>query len=393
MYKRFKIYFFADIITHTYISLNSISLSWHIIKETNSNLALSKIITLGIISSFLTNIFFGIIIDYFRRKQVLLYTILFQIICVGLCICFFDNKDFKPYYIYYLAISNGVLFSIYLPTSRAYLKELFFDKNQLNIYSMVEFNMQFSMLVSGLIGGGVYNQLGLKGILVLNLIMLIVSFVLFWYTAPVKSLDNKIKKNYFLQDSLKGFYFLYKTPAILIFIVTMLIPMAASSALQIVNLRYVLDYLHGNSSMFSILASFYSIGGILAGLVFSIYMHKYNVKIICIYLFIGSIISSYVLSLNHSLHITCITTCFIGLFYTPFRIILSFTIAQNVPGVYMGRVLSSVSALLTIFQICVIHYVRILMDLNLNISGYLCMTLITLVSFILYIISYKKLEY
>lgn len=386
-----KYYYLSDFITQVGLSLAYIGLNWFILQVTGSSLDVGILMILGILSGLAGSLIAGTIADSFNRKFILIHMNSIQafLALIVLIIIIFTEK-FQINHIYILATLNGFIFNIYMPTSRAFFKEIAPKDNISRYYSILEISMQLSMCIAAVIAGFIYKKWGVAGILTTNIITLLISNLLYLKIPSNYSLIEWTSSERFIKKFSQGIQYLSKNHIVLVFGIIMCMPQSVTVSMSVVLPHYVVNYLSSDSMTFGFLNMYCSIGGILSGLIIA----KFNIKTqnprILMKLFAGSIAALLILAFNQSIWLAYITIMLFGIVQTSIKISLNSFIMQAVTNEYIGRVLSVIAVVSTILQTITICSIGWIIDLYPKNSGYLYLAAIMVIPFLSFIYSFGK---
>ena len=389
--RNIKNYFIADIISLLGCNLSLISINWFILEETGLNENVGIFTFLGVIGGLLTAPFGGIITDYFSRKKILIYSNFIRATAISIIVVLLLSEKFQIYYVYLLAIINGIGFNIYLPSSRALVQEIVNKKDLIKWNSVIEMTIHLSMIAAGAITGIIYKTCGIYFILIMNSITFLMSNLFLYKISHKHTARTQTQKTLFAKFY-QGANYLLSNRSFLIFILIMLLPHVATIMLNIVLPGYVLHHLNSNSVTYGIINMCVSIGSI-TGAFFMHYMnrdilHRHHIGIL---LFV-SIVALIILMVTPLIMIAYIAILFFGLCNSALKIILHSTIMKITHQDYMGRVISIKNLISTLFQMTSAYSIGIIMDKYGDIWGYLSLLIVMLTSLCSYLYFFKNFK-
>ncbi len=391
--KNIRNYFFADIISQLGSNISLISLNWFLLERTGLNEQVGILMLLGIVGGLITAPFGGIIADHFNRKSVLIYSNFVRAICITTVVILLVSQDFSIYYLYILAIINGVGFNIYLPAAKAFVQEVVRRESIVKWNGLIEMSVQISMLIAGALTGLVYKIFGIKVILTIDALTFILGNFFLYRVKYYHSVTEGSNEN-FVQIFLKGFRYFLSSPIIFIFIFIFILslPHVATIILNVVMPGYVLYWLHSDSLTYGVMSMSYGMGASMACLIF-IYISAIKFSRSLIYtLLLVSITSLIVMCFNNSIAVAYLSTMFFGFANSGIKIILLSTIMKVVSKEYMGRVISVKNLLITTMQMIATYNIGFVMDKYGAVSGYIFLAVIMVCSLLGYIIFSKSFE-
>jgi MFS family permease len=389
--KDIRYYFTADIISQLGSNISLLSLNWFLLEKTGSNEQVAILVLLSVLGSLCTCPFAGIIADRFNRKSILIYSNFirgFSILTVAILLY---SQNFSIYYLYILSVINGVGFNIYLPASKAFVQEITSREVLVRSNGFIEINVQISMLIAGALSGVIYEAFGMYTILVVDSITFLIANLFLLNIKYNRAPVTHIYEN-FLTEFKNGIIYLAKTPALSLFVFILLMPHVATISQSVVTPGYVFYHLTSDSVVYGIINMSYGIGATITCLVFifasSIYFNNFIVSMS----FIISILSLSTLICTNTVIIAYIATLFFGLANASIKIILLSTIMRTVNREYMGRVISVKNIVITLFQMCCSYPIGYAMDVYGNVTGYMFLESIMIISFISYLYFLPKIK-
>ena len=377
-------YFAADIISQLGSNIAFIALHWYIIEQTDSNEKVGIASMIGVIAGLLTCLMAGILADIFSRKSIIIYSNYIRAVSVAFALFLLYTNSFHPYFVYLLFIIAGVGFNIYIPASKAFLQEIITDDEAVKYSGYLELNVQISILVAGALSGILYKMFGIYLILGLDIATFIIaSFVLY----PIQCPKQKNKKKYdSIWNELKGgIDYFSKEKIIFYFMMIMLLPHIATIAQNIVLPGYVMHYLQSDSITYGMMSMMYGIGATIISAIF-IFRSSHSFNRHLLYgSFILSIAAIFVLIMTKSVTFSLIGIFFFGFANSSIKIALISTMMKVVDGRFMGRIVSIKNFAITLLQMISAYNIGYFMDRNGDITGFIFLEGIMILSFILYL--------
>ena len=314
-------------------------MNWFVLEKTGLNSAVGFLMAIGIMSGLIIIPFAGTIADHFNRKQILIYSNFVRAFLILLMVILLLTRPFNIYYIYFLAIVNGVGWNLYLPASRALVQEIVSTEELLKGNSLIEISLQVGMFTAGAAAGIIYKFFGIQTILIVDAATFLVSNF-FLFHINYNSVLKRVEKEEFMRKLINGYQYLIKRPIIFIFGVIIFLPFVVTMTFNVVLPGYVTHHLQAGSLTFGFLDMCYGIGASLAGVATMYLSIKYSKKYLVIVFFIMSILALSIMTVNKYFIIPYVATLFFGLPNSAIRIILNSFMMEIIPKEYMGRVLS-----------------------------------------------------
>ncbi|MFC4076043.1 MFS transporter [Salinithrix halophila] len=338
--RRFRNYFFSDIISGFGVGMSTIGANWFIMDQTGSLSKVGLMLTLNVLASFAISPLFGIMTDRFNRKTIIHgtnWSRVFALLAIASALLF---SDFNVIYLYLFTVVNGMGWSIYLSASRSLVQELLSEKDLLNGNSLIEISLQVGMFVAGGVSGVLYKLYGFEIILVLNAIAFVISSLFLHrikYT-PTAVENNKEKTLYI--NFKEGIDYLRKRPSVFILGVASIIPIVSVMVFNVVLPGYVSGPVNGDSVVFGLSDMFYGIGGLLSGFVAAPLAKKLsNIRAILIFFFMAISIQ-FAWVFNHYVWFLYVGCVLFGLSNSSLRIVMNTVVMKVVSKSFMGRAMS-----------------------------------------------------
>lgn len=376
-------YLAADFISQFGSNLAFFSLHWHVLTISGSNTKVGIAVFVGVLAGLVTCLFAGIITDIFCRKKVILVSNFLRAIAILLSTFLMYQDHYNIYYLYIFFIIGGIGFNIYIPATKAFLQEIVPKDKYLKASGFLEFNVQFTILISSFLSGLLYKHFGIYFILCINIISFLLSNFFIYFIKHVREFQPKANEGFFDKISLGISYFINR-PWIFMLVVILLLPQIASIGQNIVLPGYVANYLGENSYIFGLINMMYGIGASLISLIFIIKGERFFRKKLLEIAFLISITSLGIIIMTKSLLFSYIAIFLFGFGNASIKIFLIAYMMKVIDKEYMGRAISIKNILITILQMFTSYNIGIMMDLYGDIIGYLFLEAIMLTSLFLY---------
>lgn len=379
-----KRYFLADIISQYGSGMSFIGLNWYILVKTGMNATVGMLVAIGIASGLLVLPITGPLIDRFNRKSILIGSNYVRALLISGVVLALVTQPFHIYYIYALAIINGIGWNIYFTCSRAFIQEIVPKEDLIRGNAIMEVSLQVGMFTAGATAGVLYNYCGIEIILLLNVLVFIVSGLIL---SRIKY-ENRLEKpedGLFWQKFIRGYSYLAKQPLLIIFGVVMFLPFVATMTFNVVLPGYVEQSVKGGSMSFGLLDMCYGIGASLSGMVVLFMSRQFSRKTILVTLFLLSITAITTLMSNNVLLFACIATMLFGLPNSGIRVLLNTVAMELVEKKYMGRVMSVWNFIALVLQVVSTSIAGKIMDDGGPFLGWMFISFVMLVAFISYL--------
>lgn len=376
--KSFFYYVLGDIISGFGSGMTLIGLNWFILEKSNSSLSVAYFMILQLISGIVFSPFIGGLVDFLKRKDVLIISNFIRALAIIL-ICIIYSLYSNYYILFILAIVNGAGWTTYVTSSRALTQEIL-NETELRVgNSFIEISMQVGLFLASGASGIIYSYIGIIGILAIDAATFIISNV-FLYQIKVNEEININNEESYLDKIKIGKQYAIDNPLIFFFGVSIFIPFVVTMASNVILPEYVMNYLNSNSVVFGISDMLYGVGACLAGVIIVNSKLKKNLKVVPIYVYnIISIVALVFLYSNKIVYSLYIAYLVFGLGNTSLRILLNGYIMAVVPKKHFGYSMAIWLAISNAMQAIVVLSIGWGINLISANYGYLILALIMVI--------------
>jgi len=170
----------ANLISMLGSGMNSAAVAWHILEATRSEMALGLFAVLQTLPAMLMLPFTGVIIDREDRRRLvmMLDAIRATIILAVSILAFLDRVRVWQLYLMNTLVAAG--FWMFWPTITALIKELTPEGEFVAANTFLLAGIQGGWLMAGAVVGFVYNHIGLGGVLFIDFLTYMVSFLCYF---------------------------------------------------------------------------------------------------------------------------------------------------------------------------------------------------------------------
>ena len=220
--------FVANVISMLGSGMNSAAVAWYILQATHSAMALGTFAVVQTIPAMLLLPFTGVIIDREdRRRLVMWLDAVRAIIIVAVAILAFLGKV-KIWELYLMNMLVAAGFWMFWPTITALIQELTPDEEFIHANTFLLAGVQGGWLMAGAIVGFVYNHIGLGGVLLIDFLTYVVSFLCYFAVrkghhvvprpaelrAEIIAVETALGR--FWREMREGFQFLRQRPSVVL---------------------------------------------------------------------------------------------------------------------------------------------------------------------------------
>ncbi|OOM07464.1 MFS transporter [Clostridium saccharobutylicum] len=388
---KFYYYIIGDIISSFGTGMTMIGLNWFILEASDSSFMVSLFMIVQLISGAVFSSLIGGLIDYYKRRDVLIVSNFVRGITIFIVIILYLFTT-NYYLLFILAVINGVGWTTYASSSRALVQEILSEKELRCGNSFVEISMQIGLFLASGASGIIYKYVGIVGILTIDAITFFVSNI-FLYKIKIDNRINKESKDGYIEKIKDGKKYAVDNKLIFTFGIFIFIPFVVTMASNVVLPEYVMISLNSNSVIFGITDMLYGVGACLAGVIITNTALKDGKSENPIYFYnIISMLALVFLYINKAIPPLLVAYLLFGLCNTSLRILLNSYIMTVVPKDNFGYVMSIWMAISNILQgIAVISIGWIISRVSAN-WGYVILSGIMLISLFLLFYFFNKIK-
>ena len=336
--KTFILFFLGNIVSLIGFGFNMIALSWMVLEETGSELALGKIMATATAPGLFLALFAGVIIDKVNRKWLLVVLDAFRLVVIVLFLTFIAFNEFELLILYPVVILMGLGNSLFWPTAQAFVQEIVTESDYFNANKLLSASYQFGSILGAGAGGLIVHYYDPIVALNINIITYLISGILI-ALAPFRGLIRKSKDEKLFNAISKGLVYLYSRLDILVLgMATILSDVAIWGALSVLTITISKEIFLQGTFGYGIMEGMYGVGALLSTISVGIaldMMGRKSFLIIC-YLIAGAM--CFISPLMPNIYFAGIAYMFMGLHNNAARIIIRTIFMENIPNSIMGRV-------------------------------------------------------
>lgn len=298
------------------------------------------------------NIFGGVLADRFQRQKILIATnFISGLACIFITL--FNDVKIQVFAVIITNMLLALMGAFSTPSYKALTKEIVLKSNISRLNAYLEVSSTTIKIILPIIAVFLYNEIGLKGILIIDGSSFIVSSFLLFFIVP---LDNKkrVKKHVVsLWDDLKsGVRYVVQNKQILMVIIIAAVINFVLSAYSLL-LPYSNQMFKGiHSNLYGVFLTSESIGGLLGAIMSGFLNKELSIKKLMDFLGIAGLVLSiapllYIIS--HNFILVSLSTGIFNLLVTIFDIHFFSFVQREVENDYIGRVFSIIFTVSIIF--------------------------------------------
>ncbi|HYH01169.1 MAG TPA: MFS transporter [Terriglobales bacterium] len=172
-----RLVFLANVVSMIGSGMNSAAVIWYILQATHSEVALGTLVVLQTIPSMLLLPFGGVVIDREdRRRLIMLLDVVRGLLILAVAVLVFRNQV-QLWHLYLMSVLVSAGFWMFWPTISALLQELTPESEYVNANTFIMAGVQGGWLIAGAAVGFLYNHIGLGGILLIDVLTYVASFL------------------------------------------------------------------------------------------------------------------------------------------------------------------------------------------------------------------------
>ena len=279
--------FSGKIISQLLDQIYAFALCWYIIDLTKSSLQMAVFLMLNNIVYALIAPFGGIIADRLSRKNIMVWMDIIRGITVLVAAFLLYHQLLQIWMLYISAVILSFCGAIFSPAAGAIIPNIV-DENQLTqAQSSDQFIYNFCMMIGMLIGGILYNFLGVFMVFIFNAISYFISgFMEFCVNIPVRQRKVSIQKNTLFQEIQKtinelkdGFQYFYGNKVVFkLLLMNAAFNFLALSIVMVFTPYFYNVILKATSFQLAITQAGAWIGIILGTFLIAVFFYKYKLR-------------------------------------------------------------------------------------------------------------------
>src|ERR1700681_1256250 len=172
--------FAANVISMLGSGMNSAAVAWTILQRTHSEMALGTFAALQTIPAMLMLPFTGVIIDREDRRRLVMWLDALRAIVIVAVAGLSVRGHVKVWQLYLMNTLVAAGFWMFWPTIPALIQELTPEGQFVQANTFLLAGIQGGWLIAGSVVGFMYNQLGLGGVLLIDVSTYVVSFLCYF---------------------------------------------------------------------------------------------------------------------------------------------------------------------------------------------------------------------
>ena len=197
----------GNIISLLGFGFNLIAVSWLVLEETGSEIALGQIIAAATVPGLIISFFTGYIIDKTNRKWLMVILDVFRIVVITAFLIVLKYDDFNLTYLFLVAFFMGIGNSLFWSTSQAFTQEIVKKDEYFSANKLLSASFQIGSILGAGIGGIIVHVYDPFVALWINVVTYLVSGILI-SLAPFNYIKREQVSKNLLKSFLRGFTYL-----------------------------------------------------------------------------------------------------------------------------------------------------------------------------------------
>lgn len=390
--RNLKLFLTADLFSQFGAGMTIAALSWYAIDISGSNQVVAAITIVNIVAGILMSLFAGLIIDFFPKKNITLLSHIIRCVFVIVPLLLLEIYGYDSFFLYLIALSNGLGWNLYYPASKGLLQEISSKEELMKSNSGAEITMQIGLFSSGALAGSLYNFLGFNVILLITLIIFLVSAFI---TSLIKvniSQVASVKKTGMKEMYVEGIRYFQGNTTIFLLGLILYIPFIGANLINTILPGYSNIVLHANSVVYGLIDMAYGIGACVVGFTIIGLSKKLSVNFLIIIGFLLATFTGLVLYFNTSKVMAGIMFLICGLCGPGIRTLIFTLIMKHVPEGVLGRAMTMWNLLSLVIQVIATYLIGIIMDIISPAWGFLIYSIIIVCGLFLFLSVKNKLS-
>ncbi|MDT8717522.1 MFS transporter [Clostridium sp. 19966] len=385
----FQKFLSADLISQFGAGMTLSAISWFILDKSGSNSLVAAASNVNIISGLIISIFAGAIIDHFSKKATIVFSLILRAAFVVIPLILLATYGFNKYFLFILALNNGLGWNIYFPASKGLIQSITKKEDLLKMNSGAEITMQIGLFSSGAIAGLLYKYFGFNIILVISSVTFLIGAAIV-NSIKIQEAEAEEKiNNGFIEIFREGFSYLKAHKFIFVLGIIMYIPFVAGSSFSTILPGFVRQVLKGDSTVYGLVDMFYGVGACVGGIAIIGIAKRISSRLLITVGFAISTSAAIIMFLNKSVLLACMITITFGICSAGIRTVIYSLIMRTVPNAYLGRIMSVWNAISLTLQVIVTYSIGRITDKVSVAYGFLFYAAVMLIGLIMYSISAK----
>jgi MFS family permease len=343
--RNYRLFWFGQLISLMGTSMQIIGQAWLVLELTHSAWQLGLVGALQSLPVLLFSIFGGIFADRWPKRRVLLVTQAAAMMQALLLWALIATGTIQLWHIYVLAMLLGLMNSVYLPTSRAFVVEMVGREDLPNAVALYFSLSTLARIVGPGLGGIIIAESSVTRLFLLNALSflpvmvglaLIKSHELHAQALQPRSVGERQNT---WQSLREGMDYVWKTPAVLLVVLVVGLVLLFGSNFNVVLPLFATDVLHVGATGFGFLSAALGVGALLSALWLAWSNSAPTIRRVLIGMLVFGVLEA-VFAVSHIYLLSLVLIASVGFTETAFAVQAMTTLQTVAPDHMSGRVMS-----------------------------------------------------
>jgi len=329
-------YLLGSMISNFGDGIQQITIMWYIYHLTGEALAIGYMIAIYYLPSILLTPFVSVYVDHHHSKNIVVTTDILRFFIVLMMSILIFFKIESSILVYFLQFLLAVCYTVYKPAEQSFIKESFADRDIPFVISKSSSLNEGAMIAGSAVSGVFLIKLSLSLSFLINSLTFLLAAVLYFLVKHMNAKQIKHSKIEYFSELISGWKFINQRNGMK-YLLFLSILNSISIQMTTTILLPLAKVFNGGSGLYSLFDISFAFGGILAGMIVTVYLKKYKQQAI-IFTMTGMALSSILLHVNQYKTAAAILIFMLGLFTMAHLIITQTLIQLNSTKEYIGRV-------------------------------------------------------
>jgi len=343
--RNYSLFWFGQLISLMGTSMQIIGQAWLVLELTHSAWQLGLVGALQSLPVLLFSIFGGIFADRWPKRRVLLVTQAAAMIQALLLWALIATGTIQLWHIYVLAMLLGLMNSVYLPTSRAFVVEMVGREDLPNAVALYFSLSTLARIVGPGLGGIIIAESSVTRLFLLNALSFLPVMVglalIKSHELHAQALQHRSvgERQNTWQSLREGVDYIWKTPAVLLVVLVVGLVLLFGSNFNVVLPLFATDVLHVGATGFGFLSAALGVGALLSALWLAWSNSAPTIRRVLIGMLVFGVLEA-VFAVSHIYLLSLVLIASVGFTETAFAVQAMTTLQTVAPDHMSGRVMS-----------------------------------------------------
>lgn len=343
------LYLFGALITNFGDGIQQIAIMWYIYHLTGEAFSIGLMIAIYYLPSILLTPFIAVYVDHHRSKNIVVATDLFRFLIVLIMSLLIFYKIESEWLVYFLQFMLAICYTVYKPAEQSFIKESFSDLDIPFIISKSSSLNEVALIAGSAVSGIFLIKFSLAVSFLLNSLTFLAAGIMYLLIKQVNGKIPQNKKILYFSELYKGWNFIRQLEGMR-YLLFLSILNSISIQMTTTILLPLAKFFKGGSTLYSLFDISFAVGGIVAGLVVTIFLKRYKQQAIH-FTMSGMAVSSLILHFNRSEVTAAVLIFLLGLFTMSHLVMTQTLIQLNTTKEYIARVVGIRTILASLVKI------------------------------------------